>query len=52
MNTAADRIGFTIREGKRYVDGGMAWYVCLQGQGETGLYSGSWAAIRLQTTGL
>ena len=39
MDTAADRIGFTIREGRRYVDGGMAWYVCLQGQRETGLYS-------------
>ena len=37
-DTAADRIGFAIREGRRYVDGGMAWYVCLQGQGETGLY--------------
>ena len=41
MDTAADRIGFAIREGRRYVDGGMVWYVCLQGQGETGLYSGS-----------
>ena len=37
-DTAADRIGFAIREGRRYEDGGMAWYVCLQGQGETGLY--------------
>ena len=40
-DTAADRIGFAMREGRRYVDGGMAWYVCLQGQGETGLYTGS-----------
>ena len=39
MDTAADRIGFAIREGRRYEDGGMAWYVCLQGQGETGLYT-------------
>ena len=38
MDTAAYRIGFAMREGRRYVDGGMAWYVCLQGQGETGLY--------------
>ena len=35
----ADRIGFAIREGRRYEDGGMAWYVHLQGQGGTGLYS-------------
>ena len=39
MDTAVDRIGFAIREGRRYVDGGMAWYVCLQGQGVTGLYT-------------
>ena len=39
-DTAADRIGFAIREGRRYKDGGMAWNVCLQGQGETGLYIG------------
>ena len=39
MDTVADRIGFAIREERRYEDGGMAWYVCLQGQGETGLYS-------------
>ena len=39
MDIAADRIGFAIREGRRYEDGGMAWYVHLQGQGETGLYS-------------
>ena len=38
-DTAADRIGFAMREGRRYVDGGMVWYVCLQGQGETGLYN-------------
>ena len=38
-DTAVDRIGFTIREGRRYGDGGIAWYVRLQGQGETGLYS-------------
>ena len=38
-DTAADRIGFAIREGRRYGDGGIAWYVCLQGQGETGLYT-------------
>ena len=40
-DTAADRIGFAIREARRYEDGGMAWYVCLQGQGETGLYNGT-----------
>ena len=39
MDTAADRIGFAIREGRRYGDGGIAWYVRLQGQGETGLYN-------------
>ena len=39
-DTAADRIGFAIREGRRYGDGGIAWYVRLQGQGETGLYIG------------
>ena len=39
MDTAADKIGFAIREGRRYEDGGMAWYVRLQGQGETGLYT-------------
>ena len=38
-DTAADRIGFAIREGRRYGDGGIAWYVRLQGQGETGLYN-------------
>ena len=38
-DTVANRIGFAIKEGRRYVDGGMVWYVCLQGQGETGLYS-------------
>ena len=38
-DTAVDMIGFAIREGRRYEDGGMAWYVHLQGQGETGLYS-------------
>ena len=39
MDTVVDRIGFAIREGRRYEDGGMAWNVCLQGQGEIGLYS-------------
>ena len=40
-DTVVDRIGFAIREGRRYEDGGMAWYVCLQGQEETGLYNGA-----------
>ena len=39
MDTVVDRIGFAIREGRRYENGGMAWYVHLQGQGETGLCS-------------
>ena len=38
-NTVADRIGFAIRGGRRYEDGELAWYVHLQGQGETGLYT-------------
>ena len=38
-DTVADRIGFAMKQGRRYEDGGMAWYVRLQGQGETGLYS-------------
>ena len=38
-DTAVDRIGFTIRGGRRYEDGEMGWYVHLQGQGEIGLYN-------------
>ena len=36
---AMDRIGFAVREGRRHDDSEVAWYVCIQGQGDMGLHS-------------